>query len=408
MLCLTMRRGPTPGAVYELGADEITIGRGNKSAIVIRDNEVSREHCRLIRLAGHYELHDLVSSNGTFVNGQRVISPWLLQPGMLIELGDTITLEYGPFEPVEEDTAPQIRPVEAPLVAPPVMVTVEAHYSLVMTKGPAVGYNYPLESKSIAIGRDLTNDIVIQDPEVSRHHLKLHFSERGYLIEDLHSTNGTFVNAEPIYNRRCLEPNDVIKLGTMVQLQYIFREEVIGNPDNDQTPPSRSQELEADKSTVLSNFFQVDLKQRAQAARSTGLEPDALRDHLLIVYAREDWETIVAPLMVRMQDTRLNAWVDQYLVLGSDDWRMAVEQALLECWLMIVVVSPEALNSNYVKLMYRYFLQQDKPVIPLLRDPAQTLPGEMNRLRSILYNPETNPNSFHKLIFEIMQLHQQI
>ena len=199
----------------------------------------------------------------------------------------------------------------------------------------------------------------------------------------------------------------MIKLGTMIQLQYIFREEGAANNEND-TPPSRPQELDADKSTVVTNFFQVDPKRRALSARSTGLEPDALRDHLLIVYAREDWENTVAPLMVRMQDTRLNAWVDQYLVLGSDDWRMAVEQALFECWLMIVVVSPEALSSNYVKLMYRYFLQQDKPVIPLLRDAAQTLPGELNRLRSILYSPETNPNSFHKLIFEIMQLHQQI
>src|SRR5690242_16083247 len=95
MLCLMMRRGPTPGAVYELEGDEITIGRGNKSTIVIRDNEVSREHCRLIRRAEDYELLDLNSSNGTFVNGQRVLSPWLLQPSMLIELGDTITLEYG-------------------------------------------------------------------------------------------------------------------------------------------------------------------------------------------------------------------------------------------------------------------------------------------------------------------------
>src|SRR5215468_12707297 len=94
MLCLTMRRGPTPGTVYELDGEEITIGRGNKNGIVIRDNEVSREHCRLVRFSGNYEVSDLGSSNGTFVNGQRVTTPWLLQPGMLIELGDTITLEY--------------------------------------------------------------------------------------------------------------------------------------------------------------------------------------------------------------------------------------------------------------------------------------------------------------------------
>ena len=236
-----MRRGPTPGAVYELEGDEITIGRGNKSTIVIRDNEVSREHCRLVRRADDYELHDLSSSNGTFVNGQRVLSPWLLQSSMLIELGDTITLEYGtavPEDPCNGHNGHNGQ--EQPAVEAVAALEANTHFSLTMTKGPAVGYVYPLEGKTISIGRDLTNDIVVQDPEVSRFHLRLHFSQRGYLIEDLRSTNGTFINTEPIHERRCLEPNDVIKLGTMVQLQYIFREEGVAlSGSDDDTPRGR-------------------------------------------------------------------------------------------------------------------------------------------------------------------------
>ena len=184
-----MRRGPTPGAVYELEGDEITIGRGNKSTIVIRDNEVSREHCRLVRRANDYELLDLSSSNGTFVNGQRVLSPWLLQSSMLIELGDTITLEYGTPIP-ETSSNGKHQPAAAAVAA----IEANTHFSLMMSKGPAVGYVYPLEGKTISLGRDLTNDIVVQDPEVSRFHLRLHYSQRGYLIEDLRSTNGTFIN----------------------------------------------------------------------------------------------------------------------------------------------------------------------------------------------------------------------
>ena len=84
MLCLIMRRGPTPGAIFELDADEVSIGRGVKNHIVIHDNEVSREHCRLVRLLEGYELHDLQSSNGTFVNGQRVITTCMLTPGTFI------------------------------------------------------------------------------------------------------------------------------------------------------------------------------------------------------------------------------------------------------------------------------------------------------------------------------------
>src|SRR5664279_4030299 len=215
MLRLIMRRGPTPGAVYDLQADEVTIGRGNKNNIVIRDNEVSREHCRLVRLMGDYEVHDLNSSNGTFVNGQRVVMPWMLQPGMLIELGDTITLEYG-TQPTKTE----------PLVEPTPVVQADTHYSLVMIKGSAIGRTYPLEGQQIAIGRDRANDIVIQDPEISRYHVRLHVTPKdcGYQIEDLGSTNGTFVNGEPVQETRCLEPHDVLKLGTMVELRYVLRE----------------------------------------------------------------------------------------------------------------------------------------------------------------------------------------
>jgi pSer/pThr/pTyr-binding forkhead associated (FHA) protein len=275
-----------------------------------------------------------------------------------------------------------------------------------MTKGPAVGYIYPLDTKTVSIGRDLSNDIVIQDPEVSRHHLRLTYTRRGYMIEDLETTNGTMVNDDSLREQRCLEPNDVIKLGTMVQLQYMFRE--VSQIGEDDTPSHRPSEFVAHKDDTLMSVIPTDtLTRRPVSAREIGLEPGALFDHLVIVYAREDWEGLVAPLLVRLQDTRLNAWVDQYLALGSDEWRMAVEQALAECWLMVIVVTPNSLQSNYVKLMYRHFLSEDKPVIPLIADSMQTLPGELNRLRTIVFDSDNHQRAFHKLIFEIMQLRKQ-
>jgi pSer/pThr/pTyr-binding forkhead associated (FHA) protein len=396
MLRLTMRRGPTPGAVYDLSSDEITIGRGNKNHIVIRDNEVSRVHCRLVRLTGNYEVHDLESVNGTFVNGQRVVAGWLLQPGALIELGDSITLEYGL---PEDDSA------NGSQTLPPVIET-STHYSLLVINGPGSGETIPLLGPAVTLGRDPTCDLVMSDPEVSRYHLRLYASANGYLIEDLGSTNGTFVNDVALGDTRLLAPDDMIRLGTMVQLQYLVREEQVELGDED-TPVSHSPDLEATANSGLEQWLHVDSKRRTITARSTGLEPGTLRDHLMIVYAREDWESMVAPLLVRFQDTRLNAWVDQYLTPESDDWRVAVEQALKECWLMLLVVSPQMLASPAIHAMYHYFLAQNKPVIPLLHDAQQAMPPELNRLRSIVYDPESNARSFHKLIFEIMQLHKQ-
>ncbi len=398
MLRLTMRRGPTPGMSYDLVSDEVSIGRGNKNSIVIRDNEVSREHCRLLRFSESYEIHDLDSSNGTFVNGQRVATPWLLQPGALIELGDTITLEFeqGPFKDHLE---------AIPAASPPV-VGDKLYYGLVMLRGPNVGRVFPLGAATFTLGRDLDNQVLVQDPEVSRHHLRFSAVDGGYCIEDLDTTNGSFVNGERLTGALDLSPDDVIRLGTMVQLQYVVSPTAL-DPDDEMTPGIAAEN--GDKYvTTLHDFLGVDLPHNDVSARATGLDPGSLRDHLLIVYARENWESIVAPLLVRLQDTRLNAWVDQYLTLGSENWRAALDQALDECWLMVLIVSPESLHADHVKLIYRHFLGANKPIIPLLINPSMTMPSELARLRSIAYDTKNMQRSFHKLIFEIMQLRQQV
>ena len=70
------------------------MGVASRNDIVFDDNDVSREQCYLVWRETDYELHDLGSTNGTFINGQRVNNHRILKDGNLIELGDHITLEY--------------------------------------------------------------------------------------------------------------------------------------------------------------------------------------------------------------------------------------------------------------------------------------------------------------------------
>src|SRR6185295_5502675 len=92
---LTVRQGPVPGKVFELAKDVMTIGRDVNNDLVINDSEVSRNHARLTSQSGGYLIEDLASTNGTFVNGQRLIGPKLLNAGDVVGLGETIVLEYG-------------------------------------------------------------------------------------------------------------------------------------------------------------------------------------------------------------------------------------------------------------------------------------------------------------------------
>ncbi|MGE5072380.1 MAG: FHA domain-containing protein [Anaerolineae bacterium] len=89
-----MRSGPTPGATFSLEGDQLTIGRDSASAIAINDAEISRKHARLTFQGGKYVIEDLGSTNGTFVNGQRLASPVVLKSGDVISLGEQIVLMF--------------------------------------------------------------------------------------------------------------------------------------------------------------------------------------------------------------------------------------------------------------------------------------------------------------------------
>ncbi len=91
---LIVRRGPQPNQVYELNKDIVTLGRDITNDITINDPEVSRHHLRLTRGAGGFTLEDLGSTNGTFVNGQRLTGARPLRTGDMVGLGETVTLAY--------------------------------------------------------------------------------------------------------------------------------------------------------------------------------------------------------------------------------------------------------------------------------------------------------------------------
>ncbi len=93
-------------------------------------------------------------------------------------------------------------------------------YRLVVQEGIAAGKVFELKDDAVTIGRDLANDIVLIDTEVSRRHARLARAEDGYTIEDLNSTNGTSVNQTRVIGMVHLSPGDTISLGKTVKMGY--------------------------------------------------------------------------------------------------------------------------------------------------------------------------------------------
>jgi pSer/pThr/pTyr-binding forkhead associated (FHA) protein len=93
-------------------------------------------------------------------------------------------------------------------------------YRLILVSGVGAGTEYPLEKTELQLGRELSNDIVINDPEVSRRHAKLVLQGDGYVLEDLGSTNGTFIRGQRLAAPVVLRPGETITIGEKVTLKY--------------------------------------------------------------------------------------------------------------------------------------------------------------------------------------------
>lgn len=102
-------------------------------------------------------------------------------------------------------------------------------------RSSASGQEFELAKPVMVLGRDPSVDIVLNSPGVSRQHARVTLQGYQYLIEDLGSSNGTFVNGVQISSPAPLRPNDQIALGSTLIL--IFQEEA---PEQVETAPSPS------------------------------------------------------------------------------------------------------------------------------------------------------------------------
>lgn len=93
---------------------------------------------------------------------------------------------------------------------------------LVVIYGDDLGRPYRLGPERLLIGRLYRSDILIEDPSVSREHATIERKDGRFILEDLKSTNGTFINGESV-DVRILNHGDKIRVGNTV-LQFIADE----------------------------------------------------------------------------------------------------------------------------------------------------------------------------------------
>jgi pSer/pThr/pTyr-binding forkhead associated (FHA) protein len=107
---------------------------------------------------------------------------------------------------------------------------------LVIRQGPQAGMSFPLGGNQMIIGREEGVDVVLQDPESSRRHARISWQTGQFFVEDLGSTNGTFVNGVQITTPQMLHSGDTIGIG-QTALVFQMTNVPTGAPQYQPPPP---------------------------------------------------------------------------------------------------------------------------------------------------------------------------
>ena len=177
-------------------------------------------------------VEDLDSTNGTFVNDQRLSGSRQLQAGDRVRLGNTVLEVRAP--------APAVEPAEA--VMPEVAVTRQRQIPtlpvLVFVAGQNAG-NEITVGVPVVLGRDpgVADVVLDKDDEISRRHASFTPSGAGLTVADLGSTNGTFVNGQRATGAVPLGAGDRVEVGETVIEIRLPPEMVVEPPAPAPAPP---------------------------------------------------------------------------------------------------------------------------------------------------------------------------
>ncbi len=161
---LEIGEGQDRGRRAALASGSVTIGRdGSRCNLVLADEKASRVHARVsLDTSGTVTIEDQGSTHGTYVNGREINGAANITANDSITIGDTnISLTWLPEAMPAGGTAVENQHISA-----------------------------------ITIGREASNDLVIDHPEVSRSHAQIEQRADGYYLSDLDSSHGTSLNGQ--------------------------------------------------------------------------------------------------------------------------------------------------------------------------------------------------------------------
>jgi pSer/pThr/pTyr-binding forkhead associated (FHA) protein len=252
----------TDGREYTVLSTTLVLGREAGCDVVVPGKDVSRRHAEIMTTPKGYLLVDS-STNGVFVNEERVSGQRLLVRGDVIRIGEENFRFYADAadvpapSPAAAAAPPPSPPPPSPPSPPPpgagarlqntsfgIPVTPRPAPAVPAAGGAGSGAPGPLANFLVRsgalkgqrlivrtpvanIGRADYNDLVVPDESVSTSHAKLQRREGVWVLVDLESTNGTFVDGERISTDTPIAPGTLVRFGD-VQLVFEPTDDALG------------------------------------------------------------------------------------------------------------------------------------------------------------------------------------
>ncbi|WP_404788817.1 ATP-binding cassette domain-containing protein [Altericista sp. CCNU0014] len=193
-LCLL--KAEKPDLEFALEGDRFTIGRASDNSLVLTEEGVLPYHAEITGRGDRLELTAATADAAVLLDGRPLVFkvPYGLSDGDIVEIGNTkLQLAIEAQIELPDDWQLPLRASGA-------------------QRGPAEIIELRGRN-SLTLGRDPSNDTTIDHPVVARFQAKIELEKGSWLITDLNSSDGTFVNDRQILHPQALRPGDEIRIG---------------------------------------------------------------------------------------------------------------------------------------------------------------------------------------------------
>ena len=224
---IVTEKGSEKRQTFEFSHEGVSIGRSDENGLKLPSSAVSRKHADIVVTGTDCFLVDLGSGNGTYLNGVKVGA----NQKNILRHGDIIAIENfnlnfnmidemlaSSFNEITDSDIIEVKLLKKVLKA----IDKERIPSIEVLNGNFVGkkFFFAEDVDEMSIGRDENADFQVEEYVISRNHVRITRTDNGFVIKDLESKNGTYVNNHRIVNSE-LHDGDRIALGTIV---FIFRD----------------------------------------------------------------------------------------------------------------------------------------------------------------------------------------